>query len=61
MAIIEKERVERVARIYATNGEASRALGIVQRSFFRLCQRYRIETPAARQRRRRAEARGQEK
>jgi hypothetical protein len=49
---IDKERVERVARMYGSNQEASQALGIVLRSFSRLCHRYGIETPFARRRRR---------
>ena len=51
MAKIERERVERVARIYASNQEASQALGIVMQSFGRLCREYGIETPYARRRR----------
>ena len=53
MAGIERERVERVARLYGSNQEASRALGVVTRSFARLCQKYGIETPHARRRRQR--------
>ena len=52
MARIERERVERVARLYATSQDASRALGITIRSFDRLCRRYRIETPYTRKLRR---------
>lgn len=48
-----RDRVELVARIYATNQEASQALGIAMRSFGRLCRRYGIESPHARQERRR--------
>lgn len=47
--------VERAARLYASNGDASRALGLALGSFGRLCQRYGIETPYARRRRRRLE------
>jgi len=50
-----RERVERAARIYASNTEACRALGIALGSFGRLCQQYGIETPYARRRRRRQE------
>lgn len=53
MEPISRERIERVARIYASNGDASRALGIAMRSFSRLCRRYEVETPHARRRRRR--------
>lgn len=56
-----RDRVELVARIYATNQEASQALGIAMRSFGRLCRRYGIESPYTRQeRRRRAEPRAPE-
>lgn len=53
---IERERVERVARMYSSNEAAGQALGIVSRSFSRLCRQYGIETPYARQRRLRSEA-----
>ena len=52
MEAISKERIERVARIYASNQDASRALGIAMRSFSRLCKRYDVETPYVRRRRR---------
>ena len=45
--------VERVARIYKQNLDASQALGITMRSFGRLCHKYGVETPYARKRRRR--------
>lgn len=51
-----RDRVELVARIYATNQEASQALGIAMRSFGRLCRRYGIESPHTRQERRRRTA-----
>jgi len=57
MEAINRERIERVARIYASNQDASRALGIAMRSFSRLCRRYDIETPHARRRRRLHECR----
>lgn len=50
---ITRDQVERVARIYASNQEAGRALGIAPRSFARLCRRHGIETPYGRRRRRR--------
>ncbi len=56
MEAINKERIERVARIYASNSDASRALGIAMRSFSRICKRFEVETPYARTRRRRDEA-----
>ena len=48
MGKIDRERVERVARIYATSQEAGRALGIAAGSFCRLCRQYGIETPYTR-------------
>ena len=48
-----RKRIERVARVYASNKEASQALGIAPGSFGRLCREYKIETPYARNRRRR--------
>jgi len=57
MRKIEPERIERAARIYASNEDASRALGIAPGSFSRLCRLYDIETPYARKRRRRQECR----
>ena len=53
---ITQDRIERVARIYHNNQDASRALGIAMRSFSRLCRRFEIETPYARKRRRMKEA-----
>jgi len=55
MPTIERERLERAARIYATNIDAGLALGIAPGSFGRLCRRYGIETPQARRRRRQQE------
>ena len=52
-------RVARAARLYASNTEASRALGIALGSFGRLCRQHEIETPYARRRRRRARHRQQ--
>ena len=46
---IDRERIERAARIYASNSDAGLALGIAPGSFGRLCRRYGIETPRARQ------------
>tara|TARA_Y100000758_G_scaffold267978_1_gene208744 strand:+ start:187 stop:411 length:225 start_codon:yes stop_codon:yes gene_type:complete len=55
MPSIEKDRIERAVRIYASNDAAGSALGIAPGSFGRLCHRYGIETPQARKRRRRNE------
>ena len=52
MPSIEKGRIERAARIYASNQDAGLALGIAPGSFGRLCRRYGIEPPQARKRRR---------
>jgi len=48
---ISREQIERVARIYKSNQDASRALGITIRSFSRLCRKYEVESPYARKRR----------
>lgn len=56
MARIERERIERAARIYAGSGDAARALGIRQSSFSRLCKHYGIETPNQRRARHRKAA-----
>ncbi len=47
----DRERVERAARIYASNRDAGLALGIAPGSFGRLCRRYGIETPQSRRKR----------
>jgi len=46
-----KDQIERVARMYKCNQDASRALGITIRSFSRLCRKYEIESPFDRKRR----------
>ena len=51
MEKISRERVERAARIYASNKEASQALCIAVQTFGRLCRRYGIESPYDRRRR----------
>ncbi|NKB69293.1 MAG: hypothetical protein GKR89_19660 [Candidatus Latescibacteria bacterium] len=48
---ITRTQLERVARIYHSNEDAGQALGIVGRSFSRLCRQHGIETPFARRRR----------
>ena len=45
------DQVERVARVYKSNADASRALGITTQAFGRLCRQHGIETPHARRRR----------
>ena len=47
----DQDTIERVARMYRSNGDASRALGITLRSFNRLCTKFGIETPYAKRRR----------
>ena len=42
------DQVERVARIYRSNADASRALGITTQAFGRLCRQHGIETPHSR-------------
>ena len=44
---VPKDTIERVARIYKSNEDASNALGITMRSFGRLCRKYDVETPYA--------------
>ncbi|MCC7263986.1 MAG: hypothetical protein IT369_15850 [Candidatus Latescibacteria bacterium] len=48
MRKIDRERIERVARIYGSNKAAGAALGITPSSFARLCRRYGIQTPYGR-------------
>ena len=48
---ITRKQVERVARVYKSNQDAGRALGIEMRSFSRLCRKYGIETPYVRKQR----------
>jgi len=45
--------LERCARVYRTDKEASRALKVFTRTFVQLCRQYRIETPNDRERRKR--------
>lgn len=39
------DQVQRVARIYKSNKDASTALGITVQAFSRLCRQHGIETP----------------
>ena len=52
MEKISRAEIERTARVYASNKEASQALGIAMPTFGRLCRRYGVESPYARRRRR---------
>lgn len=54
MQKIDRQRIERVARIYCSNKAAGAALGITPSSFARLCRRHGIETPYTRKFGRRA-------
>jgi hypothetical protein len=54
---IDRQQIERVARMYRSNQDASRALGITIRSFNRLCHKYEVESPYYRHRRLLAEIR----
>jgi hypothetical protein len=49
---VSRDEIERVARMYNQNKDASSALGISLRYFARLCRHYGVETPYARRRRR---------
>lgn len=57
MQKIPREWIERAARVYASNQDACKALGIAGGTFGRLCRQYGIETPFARQRNARRAAR----
>ena len=54
---VTRDAIERVARVYRSNQDASAALGITLRSFSRLCRRFAVETPYAKRRRSFSEAR----
>jgi histone H3/H4 len=45
------DQMERVARLYRSNKEASEALGITVQAFSRICRQHGIETPHKRQQR----------
>jgi|26BtaG_2_1085354.scaffolds.fasta_scaffold04991_16 hypothetical protein len=53
----DRARIERAARIYASNKDAGIALGIAPGSFLRLCRKFDVETPKARHERRERELR----
>ncbi|MFP6590777.1 MAG: hypothetical protein VCE12_09675 [Candidatus Latescibacterota bacterium] len=57
MQKVPVEWIERAARVYNSNADACRALGIARGTFGRLCRQYGIETPFARQRNARSRAR----
>lgn len=47
---IDRQRIERAARIYKNNRDAGIALGISPGAFGRLCRHYGVQTPQARRR-----------
>ena len=49
---ITKEQLERVCRIYGSNQDAARALGIANQSLNRLCSTHKVATPYQRRQRR---------
>lgn len=51
MKNLQLDRLARVARIYKTNKDAYRALGVSPAVFTRLCREHGIETPLERRRR----------
>jgi hypothetical protein len=48
MRPVSREQLERVARMYKSNEDASRALGISLGGFSRACRRHGIMTPFTR-------------
>lgn len=52
---VTRNEVERAARVYRTNTDASHALEMAEKTFVELCHRYGIVTPAERENRRREE------
>ena len=50
MRKVQREQIERAARLYKSNKDASLALGITLQAFGRICKRYGIETPYERRR-----------
>ena len=52
---VTRFELERAARVYLRNMDASRALGIATSTFRKFCRRYGIETPGERNRRVREE------
>lgn len=52
---VTRKQVERAARMYRTNRDAIRALGIGNNTFYKLCKEFNIEMPVQRMRRMRNE------
>ena len=55
---VNRETVARAARLYRYNQDAAKALDISHTAFTNYCEEFGIETPNARRRRLKAEARG---
>ena len=53
---LPKDVLERPARMYRTNVDAARALGVSTPGFIRACRREGVETPGERTKRMRKEA-----
>ena len=53
MRKMPREEIERAARLYKSNKDASLTLGITLQAFGRICKRYDVETPFERKRMRR--------
>ncbi len=48
---VTRAELERAARLYRTNQDAYRALGIRDKAFHELCRMHKVETPAQRKKR----------
>lgn len=48
---LDRDTIDRAARIYADSKCAAEALGVHQESFRRLCRKHGIETPGQRRKR----------
>ena len=53
--LVTRDRIERAARVYRSNTDAARAMGIAHQTFVRLCREYGVETPGGRKSRLRRE------
>jgi len=50
LSSVSKDQLERVCRMYKSNVDAGRAMGISSSSVGRLCKRMGVESPSARNR-----------
>ena len=48
---VSRRQLERAARMYRTNRDATRALGVGNSTFYKLCRQFEIEMPVERMRR----------